>query len=278
MEKTAATILLILLCASAFCQSEFPEYLESIGENRRAAVEYLRIAHGSEDSISAPKALFRAGICFEREGDYWTSRRLYLELDNPANPRRIREAAYYRAGVSDFFLGRLNQVTNRAEKVEGSDSLMAATTYLKGWAHFFARSYPESRDIFDSLEPELFENSPQFMAERSRDGLDLPRRSPFLSASMSAVLPGSGRAYCGRWGDALVNLLVVGSAVGGSIAMWEQDRGFALTLAGIGAFFYGGNVYGSYVGAKWFNEEQHRELYRYARDEVNRRPEDIFDE
>ena len=278
MEKASATIALIVLCASLFCQSEFPEYLESLGENRRAAVEYLRLAHDARDSIAASRAIYRAARCFEKEGEYWTSRKLFLELDNPANPRRIREAAYYRVGVSDFFLGRLNEVNSRAADAEGSDSLVNASAYLNGWAHFFARSYSDSRNIFESLEPSTFENSARFMAERSQEGLELPHRSPFLSASMSVVLPGSGRAYCGRWGDALVNLLVVGGAVGGSIALWEQDRGFALTLAGIGAFFYGGNVYGSYVGAKWFNEQQHRELYRYARNEVNRRPEDIFDE
>jgi hypothetical protein len=276
MEKTVATIL-IMLCGAIFGQNSFPEKLEELGEFRRAAVEYLRIAHEEKDSKASSRAVFRAARCFEREGDYWKSRRLYLELDSPLNSQKIRESAYYRVGVSDFFLGRLDEIERRVSTAEGSDSLIDALGYLSGWTLFFAREYSISRDIFAELKPELYENSPGFMLDRSEDGLELRRRSPLLSASMSAILPGSGRAYCGRWGDALVNLIVVGASAGGSVALWESDREFALTLGVLSAFFYAGNVYGSYVGAKWFNEQQHRELYRYARQEVSRRPEDIFD-
>ncbi len=277
MEKTC-TAILILLCLTAFGQDGFPGRLEDLGEYRRAAVEYLRLAHEDSTTEGSSKASFKAALCFEKTRDYSTSKKIYLELDNPVNSVNIREAAYYRAGVSDFFLGKLNLVVDRADNAEGSDSLIDALTYLSGWSYFFGREYAISKSVFEGLEPSLYNSSAGFMFTQSDDGLNLKRRSPFLAASMSVVLPGSGKAYYGRWGDALVNFIVIGCSAGGATALWEKDRDFALTLAVIGAFFYGGNVYGSYVGAKWFNEQQHRELYRYARQNVNRRPEELFDD
>lgn len=276
MEKAFAAIL-ILICLSSLAQENIAERLEGLGEYRRAAVEYLRIAHGDQTAEGSAKANLKAALCFEKAGEYSISKKIYEDLLDSTTPAEIRKAAYYRVGVSDYFLGNLELVVNRAKKASGSNELQNATQYLKGWAYFFARDYSSAADQFAILEPSSYDSSAMFMVSRCNDGLNLKSRSPFMAASMSAIVPGSGKAFYGRWGDALVNLLVVGGTLGGAAALWERDREFALTLGVIGAFFYGGNVYGSYVGAKWFNEQQHRELYRYARQNVNRRPEEILD-
>lgn len=268
---------MIIFCGALLAGADFAERLESMGEFKRAAVEYLRYAHANPAAADKQLALFKSGRCFEKAKDFRTAKLLYLELNGPDVPVDLVEAARYRVVLSDFFIGDLNTAIRQAEADSGSEEYLRASRYLRGWIYFYSREYSVSLGVFGDLKPEYYDSSVVFMIERSEDGLDLARRSPALAASMSAVLPGSGRAYCGRWGDALVSLIAVGGTIGGAIALWDDDRSFAIGLGVTGAFFYGGNVYGSWAGANWFNEERHRELYRYARQDVNRRPEELYD-
>ena len=41
-------------------------------------------------------------------------------------------------------------------------------------------------------------------------GTQLPKRSPLLAGFLSTVVPGTGRLYTGRVGDALTSLMTVG--------------------------------------------------------------------
>ena len=80
----------------------------------------------------------------------------------------------------------------------------------------------------------------------------LPRKSPWLAAGLSAVVPGLGRVYLGRWPDGLFSFLVVGLAGGFAAHGFSEDgrtsvRGWI--LGSTAALFYIGNVYGSAVGA-----------------------------
>jgi TM2 domain-containing membrane protein YozV len=80
----------------------------------------------------------------------------------------------------------------------------------------------------------------------------LPRRSPLLAGALSAVIPGLGRVYLGRWPDGLLSFLLVGTT--GALAaqgFHEEGRGSVRgwILGGVAALLYAGNVYGSAVGA-----------------------------
>lgn len=94
-------------------------------------------------------------------------------------------------------------------------------------------------------------------------GAHLPRRSPWLAASMSTLVPGSGKVYAGRWKDGLFSFLVI------STLSWRAIRGFQDTgiRSGFGwgfglvaAGFYLGNIWGSSQAAKTFNQRKEREL------------------
>ena len=80
----------------------------------------------------------------------------------------------------------------------------------------------------------------------------LPRKSPLLAGALSAVIPGLGRVYLGRWPDGLLSFLLVGTT--GALAaqgFYDEGRGSVRgwILAGVAALLYAGNVYGSAVGA-----------------------------
>ena len=80
----------------------------------------------------------------------------------------------------------------------------------------------------------------------------LPSKSPLLAGALSAVVPGLGRVYLGRWQDGLVSFVLVGLAAVLSAQGFHDEgshsvRGWIVGSAG--ALLYVGNVYGSAVGA-----------------------------
>lgn len=75
------------------------------------------------------------------------------------------------------------------------------------------------------------------------------KKSPFLAASLSAVLPGLGKIYAGKTGEGIASMITVG---GLGLVTWEQYRkngikDYKTIIAGaVFSLFYIGNIYGSY--------------------------------
>jgi len=72
------------------------------------------------------------------------------------------------------------------------------------------------------------------------------------AALLSAVLPGAGKAYCGRGADGLQSLLIVGTAALLAYRGFERDGRRSLEGwggAGVGGVFYAGGIVGAAVSA-----------------------------
>ena len=102
------------------------------------------------------------------------------------------------------------------------------------------------------------------LEQLARDGLNRPAKSQALAGILSAILPGSGKLYCGRKYDALYTLCVLTSSA------WLSYRGFrddgiesikGWSFGVLTAFFYGGNIYGSCIAANIYNEKVEQALH-----------------
>ena len=80
-----------------------------------------------------------------------------------------------------------------------------------------------------------------------------------VAATLSAVVPGLGKAYAGEWKDGLISLLFVGASA------FQAYRGFhengvksvsAWIFSGVTAGFYFGNIYGSVKSVKRYNNRK----------------------
>jgi len=273
----AIILLPLALIASEFEDFEFPEKLAKQGFFRKASIEYLRYAYENPQSNSSDLAKYRAGYYLEKDGCYDQARNIYIELTQNSLDS-IAIGAYYRINNIDFLEGKLNRIISFStfKNLDCSTYCTECFEFQKGWALLLARRYEQSGEIFDRISGSDLDSASEFLSSLCMRGTDLPRRSPLFAASMSSIIPGSGRAYCGRWGDAIVSFISIAASLGGAYYLWEDDRGFAIGLTITGAFLYGGNVYGSYLGARWFNEEKHRELYRYAREKSPKIPEELY--
>lgn len=82
-----------------------------------------------------------------------------------------------------------------------------------------------------------------------------PQKNPLQAAIFSSLIPGSGKIYTGEISDGIISFIATSLSLYLSINNFQHDhktRGWI--FAGLTSFFYGGNVYGSYVSAKKFNE------------------------
>lgn len=94
-------------------------------------------------------------------------------------------------------------------------------------------------------------------------------KKPVFAASMSAIIPGSGKFYAKKWKDGVVSFLLT------SISGWLTYRAFIKygdkniypwAMGAITTGYYSGNIYGSYQAAKKYNNAKEHELTSKARD------------
>ena len=89
------------------------------------------------------------------------------------------------------------------------------------------------------------------------------KKSPFIAASLSAIVPGLGKVYAGQIGEGVSAFLTVGSFAAITTENWIK-HGFlnwkTLLFGSLGTVFYVGNIWGSAVSVKIgyddFNEKQ----------------------
>lgn len=81
-----------------------------------------------------------------------------------------------------------------------------------------------------------------------------PYKSSLLSGLISALIPGSGKIYLGEIGDGIAAFLASSLFAFLSYDNFSNDHNFRGWLfAGIGFFFYAGNIYGSVAAAQIYN-------------------------
>lgn len=91
----------------------------------------------------------------------------------------------------------------------------------------------------------------------------LPERSEFAGSTLSAILPGSGQLYAGRYYDALSTFFITGTFAYGTYEAYQQDLDTATILLGSTfLIFYTANVYG---GARAVHQYNNESSSRYIR-------------
>lgn len=254
----------------------FADTLTVWQDYHRAAVEYLRFYALFRDDSRAEDALFRGAYSLERAKQYSDARRFYtlLELES----KNYRGTARYRAALT-YFLENNDAIAESIAVTfdrKNDPTTAFAMDYLRGFSLLRSRNYAAAESLFSALSKENrskeLSSSLSFLLSKSRQGLTLPHRSPFVAGALSTIVPGLGRGYCNRWGDALYSFVVIGATAAPAAYYWEKDRTFAITTGIAAVFFYFGNIYGSAVGADVFNEKQHNDFYNEAYEGVPRPP------
>jgi putative component of membrane protein insertase Oxa1/YidC/SpoIIIJ protein YidD len=227
-------------------QVAFADSLFERGEWAAARIEYERLLHARPGSKLAVRCRERAAICLAK------ARRRGDALAHLARIDDAAERAAARALV-ERELGRPHSALAAAEK--------AGSPLLSGFLALEADLAEEARAEFARLGQEGVERE---LSARIDSIERLPRKSPALAGSLSAVLPGAGQLYVGRPGDALVAFMTNGLLIGGTVSAARRDQdAAAIALGVVASGFWFGNIYGAANGAASdFRERRDAELDR----------------
>ncbi len=124
---------------------------------------------------------------------------------------------------------------------------------------------------FSHRHKELLTNNYPSLLQKVNEIENFNEKSPALAAAMSAIIPGSGKAYSGFWGDAVMSLVFVSSNA------WLSYKGFnkkgvesanGWIFGSISMGFYLGNVWGSGKAAKDYNRIEYEKMYKDAKGSI----------
>ena len=236
-------------------------------EYYRAITEYKRFLILFPDSTRSDYALLQAGIAYFLGGDndgaiknFSALRDKYPQSTHVADASFCEGLCYWKkkehAKAGNLFLALVDAYPDSsyapralagAALIElDGDNPAAALALL----HRFIETYPDHpktgsvREAMSMLEGYA----------------DLPQKSEVLAGIMSALLPGAGYAYAGDYGTAVMSLLVNGAFIAGTWTAFAQELYAVGALAGgVGVPFYIGNIYGSALAVKKWNQAVKRE-------------------
>lgn len=254
---------------------DFANFLYSDALWERAAIEYLRYQQLAPDDSCAMYALAKAGVCFEKKNDYNSALKIYqMLLQKYPSSYKL---AKYRISLNYFLKNELDSAEIFLRNID-DDALL----YLKGWLEMKKGNWASAETIFRSLEGrELGVNlsgSIDFLVSRCRMGAKIGDKNPFFAGILSAIIPGLGRVYCGRWGDGIFSFFLIGITAASSAYLWEKDKAFSYTMASISTFFWLGNVYGSVKGTQIENKIRRQKFWNETINQVPHCPSSLYSE
>ncbi len=215
----------------------------------------------------------RAAIEYER----------FLYLSNTQNDTII-----FKTGLCHQFRERYDYAIESFKKVVRSDSSSLYSTArlailynyskLHKWDNIRSFGYQNDDEFYfyylatmelDSIEwnPNLFNHVKDDSLRSALYRIDSERhrikpKSALFSSILSTIMPGLGKAYINRSGDALFASGMTGFAALVSYKAFEANLIITgVITSGITLSFYLGTIYGSYIGTQLYNESLKRNWF-----------------
>jgi hypothetical protein len=166
-----------------------------------------------------------------------------------------------------------------------SNSLLSAREYLKfeltcrseskRYFNISSKLLPDERSFYDlsyfwitqkydsafsycQKSEELFKGRSLDLVKLIKDFKHEKYKSPVIALGMSAIIPGSGKAYAKRYGDAFISFLFVGSNAYASYRAFNKKgikSANGWIFGGLAFSFYSANLWGSAKSAKRYNTD-----------------------
>jgi tetratricopeptide (TPR) repeat protein len=232
----------------------FAESLAAEADHYRAITEYKRFLHYHPQDPRAAQAqlnIARSLIAGQR----WPQSDAALEkvwLKHPDSPAALQARELYARTAFDRKDYAAARQRYRLLK-ELSPPLGGQADYRIGLSYLEENRWPEAEQSFTRL--------PANQAEEMRQTLDsyrqLPRKSPRLAGTLSAILPGAGQLYTERPKQAGIAFALNAAFIYGAIEAWDNEN---YAVAGILSLFeigwYVFNIYNAMTNAHKINRDR----------------------
>lgn len=250
----------------------FARSLYEEGDYYRAITEAKRFVYEHAGDARTGEAKLLIGRCY-LAGEQWKAAIAALEPVVADGASAVAADASFaladaRLGAKEWDVAAIEYARFREEY--GGDPRAPVADLRIGWSRLYAadelmRLDPKrGRAGFRAAAAELdrlADDHPEnvradALAGGARELASLPRRSPALAGTLSAVLPGAGQLYAGRAKDGIIAFIVNGLFIAGAIEAYHRENYVAcgvLALFEVG--WYSGNVYSAVNSAHRFNDE-----------------------
>ena len=232
----------------------FAESLAAEKDHYRAITEYKRFMHYQpQDSRVAAAQLGIASSLLA--GQRWQQADTALEKvwqhypDSPEAQQAQRLHARSAFDRGNYPLAR--QRYQQLKELLPTEQLPANLQI--GLSHLEENRLPDAQQSFSEL-PEPQSSELQSFIDQYRQ---LPRKSPALAGTLSAIMPGAGQLYTERPKQAGAAFALNATFIYGAIEAWNNEN---YTVAGILSLFeigwYGGNIYNAMNNAHKINRDR----------------------
>jgi len=233
---------------------KFAKYLYQNGQYQFAAQEFDRLCFMQKQNDSLLYWKIKS-VAKAKQFDRYT-----FELD------RIQQSAF----LSNAYSMMLMQNKQFQQNLQFINSNPRIDDQLRSkllTEHYLLQAdIPNAKNSADKLAIKEKKMSALFTPEQQPK-----HRSPALALTLSAIVPGAGKVYTGKYGDALSSFLLV------AINAWQASSGFdklgrknvyGWFFASMATSFYLGNLYGSFHSAHEFNQTQNEKFSFKAQDAI----------
>lgn len=189
---------------------------------------------------------------------------------------RLKAYSYYKTGYTDSALQVLN--TFNTDEASLFKLYLKTRADLKTDTLFFecdAKLYPHYFDLLkvSLLKNRRFEEYGNWFYQQNKGALNfdnefaeytaVKRKSGFLAATLSAVIPGTGKMYAGKTGEG-VSALITNLILGWQFYDHYNHLGFSsvrtIAYGALFSTFYLGNIYGSAISVSVYKNQQYEVL------------------
>ena len=240
-----------------FQQSQkYADYLFSSKQNTLAAEEYERLIFFDGNNISLKCRLIKSyrlsgnlisGI--NRIYSFWGDSLYSMPQCLATEYLKLQMLNDSSSAVEKFIL-KSNTLSVQNKSIYQSCNLLLNGKYIEAGKY-------EKTAVSDGT---IFPADILLLTERAKK---IKFKSPFVAASLSAIVPGTGKFYTKNWVDGVISLVFVASNA------WQAHIGFkekgsrsvyAWTFTTLSASFYIGNIFGAAKAARRYNKIKKNEI------------------
>jgi TolA-binding protein len=255
-------------------QYRFAQAALDKGEHLRAVAEFERFIYFFPRDDRVPEARYRIGLCYIMAKDYDSGRGVLEDVYKDYASTPVGGKALFLIGESFYEEGLMEEAGRYFKKVVEAYpdlELKNRALYRLGWKWMKQDKWEEASEAFMKVNNEspLYAHS-RDLSEISLKGKALPYKNPTTAGVLSGILPGLGHAYCGRYKDGTVALLLNGLTIWAALEAFDEDLdvlGGALTFLELG--WYSGTIYGAVNSAHKYNRKVGNDFRRNLSERID---------
>jgi len=247
----------------------FADYLLEQGHYYQAVTEYQRFIYFNPGHPSVPQVRLKTARCYKLGGQYDRAVELYRELAALYRGREEGIEAVFEVGECFRLSEDYPQALLEFSRFIGdnpSHPLADRARWNIAWAYIWLQDYGSARKELALLNGSGPYQAPSQELMGALDELPhLPRKSPFISGMLAALVPGAGHLYTGQKKQALFSFVTNALLIFGSYEAFSKElytAGGFLSLFSIN--YYSGNMFGAITSAHRFNRQKREERLRQA--------------